>query len=58
MLSLKAMLSLELSGMKRRGRSIYSVIKNEFNMKGNKQSVYDQFCKLIEEKKIVHNNGA
>jgi hypothetical protein len=40
-------LKLELLGIKRsRGRTAYSIIKSEFKIKGNRQSVYDQF-KLI-----------
>ena len=48
---LKAALSLELHGMKRRGRSAYAIIKSEFNLKGNKAKVYDLFCDLVKEKK-------
>jgi hypothetical protein len=40
---LEKALKLELLGMKGRGRSAYSVIKSEFGLKGNRQSVYDQF---------------
>ena len=40
---LEKALKLELLGMKGRGRSAYSVIKSEYGLKGNKQSVYDQF---------------
>ena len=37
-------LKLELIGMKlSRGQSCYSIIKQEYGLKGNKQSVYDQF---------------
>ena len=37
-------LKLELIGMKlSRGRTCYSIIKQEYGLKGNKQSVYDQF---------------
>jgi hypothetical protein len=40
-------LKLEILGIKRsRGATAYSIIKREFNLKGNRQSVYDQF-KLI-----------
>jgi len=39
-------LKLEILEMKRKGRSAYSIIKSEFNLKGNHQSVYDQL-KLI-----------
>lgn len=42
-------LKLELAGMKMsRGRSCYSIIKQEFNLKGSKQKVYDQFKQLTE----------
>lgn len=41
-------LKLELKGMKlSRGRSCYSIIKSEFNLKGSRQSVFDQFSELI-----------
>jgi hypothetical protein len=41
-------LKLELKGMKlSKGRSCYSIIKNEFNLKGSRQSVFDQFSELI-----------
>ena len=39
----------ELLGLKlSRGRSCYSIIKEEFGLKGNKQKVYDQFKKLLQ----------
>ena len=41
-------LKLELKGMKlSRGRSCYSIIKSEFNLKGSRQCVFDQFSELI-----------
>lgn len=43
-------LKLELVGMHRRGRSCYSIIKEEFGLKGNKQKVYDQFRAICEAK--------
>ena len=43
-------LKLELKGMKlSRGRSCYSIIKSEFNLKGSRQSVFDQFSQLINK---------
>jgi hypothetical protein len=51
MFALKGALHLELRGMKRHGRSVYSIVKEEFGLKGNKQRVYDQFCELIENMK-------
>lgn len=41
-------LKLELEGMKRRGQSCYSIVKQEFGLKGNKQSVYNQFKTITE----------
>ena len=47
---LKAALKLELKGMKiSRGRSAYSIIKDEFNLRGNKQKVLTQFEDIINE---------
>lgn len=48
LLTLKAMLKLELLGMKRSGKSAYSIIKKEFNLKGNKQSVLNQYVELLK----------
>ena len=42
-------LQAEVRGMKlTRGRSCYSVIKEQFGLKGNKQKVLDQFTKLLQ----------
>ena len=51
MLSLKSALKLETLGMKNSRGSVCAMIKREYNLKGNKQSVYDQFVKLVEEVK-------
>ena len=48
---LEKALKLELLGMKGRGRSAYSVIKSEFGLKGNRQSVYDQFKVYVSSRK-------
>jgi hypothetical protein len=47
-LTLKHMLSLELKGMCRRGRSAYAIVKDEFGFKGDKQKVLDQLNAFIE----------
>ena len=51
LLTLRSALGLEIKGLKRHGRSAYSIIKEEFNFKGNKQKVYDQIDELIKKKK-------
>ena len=43
----KHALKLEMLGMKRRGRSVYSIIKEEFGLKGNRQKVYDTMTEII-----------
>jgi hypothetical protein len=49
MLTLKHMLRLEIKGMKRRGRSAYSIIKKEFGLTGSRAKVLKQFEELIQE---------
>lgn len=51
MLSQKAALGLELKGLKFSRGSVYAHIKHTYGLRGNKQSVYTQFCELIEKKK-------
>lgn len=49
---LKHALRLEMLGMNRsRGPSAYSIVKKEFGFKGNKKSVYEQFCVYLEKNK-------
>ena len=50
MLTLKAALKLEVVGLKRRGRSVYSIIKEEYGLRGNKAKVLEEFTKLIQTK--------
>ncbi len=60
MLVLEKMLRLEILGLKMsRGRTVYSVIKKEFNLKGSRQKVYDIFKQMIEatKQKGEINNG-
>lgn len=50
LLTLKAGLKMEIAGMKvSRGRTCYSIIKDEFNLKGNKHKVLTQFEDIIKE---------
>ena len=50
LLVLRSALKLELVGMKaRRGFSAYQTIKDEFNLKGNKRKVYDQFDLIVKQ---------
>ena len=52
LIALKYALDLEIkTGMRiHRGRTAYSIIKDEFKLKGNKQKVLNQFTKLVEER--------
>ena len=48
----KQALKLEIYGMKTRGRSAYTVIKEMYYLKGSRQEVLEQFTKMIEDIKI------
>jgi len=45
--TLLAALRLECLGMTRRGPSAYSIIKREYNLRGNKKEVYDQLSAIL-----------
>jgi len=49
LLSLRGALKLETLGMKRRGQSVYSILKQEYGFKGSKQSVLTQLEQKIKE---------
>ena len=46
---LKGALKMECFGMTRRGRSVYSIVKEECRFKGNKKSVLKQLEQKIED---------
>jgi len=49
---LRSALKLEVLGMSRKGQSVYSIVKQEFGFKGNKQQVLDQLLAYIKEHNI------
>ena len=51
MITLKHALKLEILGMTRKGRSVYSIIKQEYGLTGNKKSVLEQFTAIVEAAK-------
>ena len=48
LLYLRRNLRLEVVGLKGRGRSAYSIAKEELGIKGNKQKVLDQVHEMIQ----------
>ena len=54
LVALKSALKLETLGMKRRGQSAYSIVKQELGLKGNKESVLKQLEAKIKE---IKNDG-
>jgi len=46
-LTLKSALKLEIIGLKRSGRSAYSIVKQEYDLKGSKQRVLDQMEAML-----------
>ena len=55
MKALRGALKLETLGMKRGGRSVYSIVKEEFGFKGNKQKVLKQLEEKIKEYENIRN---
>ena len=51
MLALRARLKLEMVGMKGRGRTAYSLLKEELGIKGNKQKVLGKVNEIIQAMK-------
>jgi len=48
-------LRLELKGLKRRGRTAYSICKEVYGLKGSRERVLAQMTELIEQ---AHRSGA
>ena len=57
LITLRSALELEIKGLKRHGRSVYSIIKEEFGFKGTKQKVYDQLVEHIQKIKEIKNGN-
>ena len=53
MRALKGALKLEILGMRKKGRSAFSLVKEEYGFKGNKQKVLKQLELKIEETVIA-----
>ena len=49
LMALRSGLEAEIKGMKKRGKSCYQIIKDEFDLKGNKINVYNKFTDYINE---------
>jgi hypothetical protein len=58
LITLRGALKLEILGMKRRGRSAYAIIKDEFKFKGSKKKVLEQLEELITKTKEEINVGS
>ena len=46
-------LKLQMKGIKTRGRSAYSMIKEQYGLKGNITKVYTEFTVMIETAKQI-----
>ena len=46
-------LKLQMKGIRTRGRSAYSMIKEQYSLKGNITKVYEQFTIIIEKAKQI-----
>ena len=50
-LSRKGALKFEILGLKRSGKSVYSIIKQEYGFKGSRESVLKQMEEIIKQMK-------
>lgn len=57
LLSRRGALSLEIKGMKRRGRSAYAICKEVYGLKGSRQKVLDQLNEMIVKMKEEQAGG-
>jgi hypothetical protein len=48
-MTLRAGLKLEIKGLSKKGKSAYSILKQDFKLKGNKTSILDQVNVIIEQ---------
>lgn len=48
-LTLRSALGLELNGVRQRGPSAHSILKQEFGFRGNREKVFEQLNAWIEE---------
>ena len=54
---LKQGLKLEMLGMSRsKGKSCYSIIKEEFKLIGSRENVYNQYVEILELKHGIRTN--
>jgi len=47
-----AALELEIKGMKKTGRSAYTIIKEQFNLQGNRKSVLNQLKEIYVQANV------
>ena len=51
-LTQKASLELEIKGLRKKGRTMYSMIKQEYNLRGSRENVLEQFGNFIKESRL------
>ncbi len=49
----RSALKLELKGLRRRGESVFSIVKRTYGLTGSKQKVFDRFNQIVEEAKAA-----
>ena len=55
--SMRMRFRLEIKGVKFKGRSMYAIVKDQYGLKGNRISVYDQFHDLVESEILKLQTG-
>jgi len=53
LLSIRGRLKLELAGIRFKGGSTFAYVKREFGLRGNRQSVLDQYEKMLRDNGVL-----
>lgn len=51
MIAQKHAMNLERKGLRHSGGSVTARVKRHYGLRGNRESVYTQFCELVEKKR-------
>ncbi len=49
LISIRSRFAMELRGLRGRGPTMYAHVKRKYGFKGNRESVFAQFCKYVEQ---------
>ena len=51
LVALRGRLKMELRGIKFRGGSTFTKVRNKYGLKGSREAVYASFCRIVDQRK-------